>query len=593
MPWLSLLLTLQQALWIDVPFIHQDKSGCGSASIWMVMKYWQPDAAIDVDDIQRQLYSKTAGGIYAKDMARYFESHGYRTFTIRGEWSDLEEHVSKGRPLIVSLERNRLGVPLHYVVVAGVDSVSNIVLVNDPAQRKLLSIARDDFERTWEATDHWTLLALPELDLASKAFRDENLPETLRHLNSALKSNPSDAYLNDFLATVHFVQNNTEAALKHWNREGKPYIENIRIDPPLRTDPVLLDKAFSFSRGSVLNLSDFEITQARLSALGVFSRYRMELSPAGDEGFDVTLRAAERSQANVWSWFRGLPFQSVNPEFSNLGGKGLNVATMLRWDSNKRRAAGFFEAPLGGDPKWRYRVSVDGRGETWADAAGDFRMKKVLATAAIHAVPSGRWSWTSGGSVSSRWFSNSFSSGVELKYAGSLTRTFVRDPARHLNLDSSIDFETGKLWTSSPLRFVKMVNATQFRWRALTSELRVGRSIGQAPFDERFVIGTERDSDLWLRAHPATIDGRKNAANTSSSFAITNTDLQKTIYNAGWFHLSSGPFLDTAKSSISKRWLLDTGVELRVNVLGSFGVRISYGQSLADAHKGFFMRAEP
>src|SRR5262249_35046943 len=158
----------------------------------------------------------------------------------------------------------------------------------------------------------------------------------------ALRVNPSDTYTNSFLATVYFLQNNTEAALKHWNRAGKPEIENIRIDPPLRTDPVLLDRAFAFSRGSVLRLSDFEKTQARLSALRVFSRYRMELSPAAEESFDLTLRGAERTGANVWSWARGLPFQSVHPEFSNIGGKAINLGSMLRWDRNKRRALAFF-----------------------------------------------------------------------------------------------------------------------------------------------------------------------------------------------------------------------------------------------------------
>src|SRR4029453_12958213 len=110
-----------------------------------------------------------------------------------------------------------------------------------------------------------------------------------------LRVNPSDTYTNNFLATVYFLQNNTEAALKHWNRAGKPEVENIRIDPPLRTDPVLLDRAFAFSRGGVLRLSDFEKTQARLSALRIFSRYRMEISPTAAENFDVTLRGAERT----------------------------------------------------------------------------------------------------------------------------------------------------------------------------------------------------------------------------------------------------------------------------------------------------------
>ena len=63
------------------------------------MKYWKDDGVADVAEIQRQLYSPQAGGIYAKDMTRYFESHGYRVFTFRGEWADFRRPMwPKGGP---------------------------------------------------------------------------------------------------------------------------------------------------------------------------------------------------------------------------------------------------------------------------------------------------------------------------------------------------------------------------------------------------------------------------------------------------------------------------------------------------------------
>ncbi len=38
-------------------------------------------------------------------MERYFKEKGFRTFTIRGEWEDLKQHLDKGRPpLIVAPE---------------------------------------------------------------------------------------------------------------------------------------------------------------------------------------------------------------------------------------------------------------------------------------------------------------------------------------------------------------------------------------------------------------------------------------------------------------------------------------------------------
>jgi predicted double-glycine peptidase len=153
-------------VWLDVPFVKQEKDGCGAASIAMVMRYWQqqrsqpasPDA--DAIRIQHLLYSAKARGIYASDMERYFRERGFRTFTIRGEWEDLKQHLDKGRPLIVALKPEGGRAPLHYVVVTGLDQ--QVVMVNDPAQRKLLKQDRSSFERQWSAADKWTLLALPQ-----------------------------------------------------------------------------------------------------------------------------------------------------------------------------------------------------------------------------------------------------------------------------------------------------------------------------------------------------------------------------------------------------------------------------------------------
>src|SRR6516164_8312548 len=84
-------------VWVDVPFIKQEKNGCGAASIAMVMQYWlqqqrqdpNPATEADADAIQRALYSEKAHGIRASDMERYFQQHGFRTFAFQGAWDDL------------------------------------------------------------------------------------------------------------------------------------------------------------------------------------------------------------------------------------------------------------------------------------------------------------------------------------------------------------------------------------------------------------------------------------------------------------------------------------------------------------------------
>lgn len=157
-------------VWLDVPFAKQEKDGCGAASIAMVMQYWfnRQDRAdsegADAAEIHRALYRAEARGVYASAMERYFKQRGFNTFAFRGEWDDLLHHLRKGRPLIVALKPPEAGAPLHYVVVAGLDPQAGIVMLNDPARRKLLKQDRADFEKQWSGTNTWTLLALPQSD---------------------------------------------------------------------------------------------------------------------------------------------------------------------------------------------------------------------------------------------------------------------------------------------------------------------------------------------------------------------------------------------------------------------------------------------
>jgi predicted double-glycine peptidase len=153
--------------WIDVPFVAQPRDGCGAASLAMVMQYWAAQQhsaagpAADVSAIQRQILSPRQHGSAPEAMEAYLRQNGFAAYAFSGTWNDLMQHIGKGRPLIVAL-RPRGQTALHYVVVAGVDPARGLVTMNDPADRKLLTVERADFEKDWSATHDWTLLALPE-----------------------------------------------------------------------------------------------------------------------------------------------------------------------------------------------------------------------------------------------------------------------------------------------------------------------------------------------------------------------------------------------------------------------------------------------
>jgi len=46
-------------------------------------------------------------------------------------------------------------------VIDGVDTERGLVIMNDPAVRKLMREERSQFEKEWSATHNWTLLAVP------------------------------------------------------------------------------------------------------------------------------------------------------------------------------------------------------------------------------------------------------------------------------------------------------------------------------------------------------------------------------------------------------------------------------------------------
>lgn len=169
--WLCLLgetlAAAQSGVWLDVPFVKQEKDGCGAASIAMVMQYWlkqqeKPADAIAPEEIQRVLYSREAHGIRASDMEKYFQDHGFRAFAFQGTKEDLKKHLEKGRPLIVALKPAAGSSENHYVVITGLDWQNDIVMMNDPAQRKLLKQDWPSFEKQWSAMGKWTLLAVPQ-----------------------------------------------------------------------------------------------------------------------------------------------------------------------------------------------------------------------------------------------------------------------------------------------------------------------------------------------------------------------------------------------------------------------------------------------
>lgn len=477
-----------------------------------------------------------------------------------------------------------------------------------------------DGRRRWSADKRFPT------ELAGIAFKQKKYALAAAWLRQALRIDAKDSYANDFLATVYFLQGNLEAALKYWNRIEKPRIEEVRTASTLHVNPALLDHAFAFSPASSLQRDDLLTSQARLQALEIFPSYRLDLVARSDKDFDLEFQAQENNgfgntklQALLGT-LRGLPYQEVNPEYFNIGGSATNWSSLLRWDAQKRRALTSLSGPFLDNPKWRYRVGVDLREENWAirgsftgtaPVLGGLNLQREELNAELKRLIGSRWNWSTGVTFSHRDFRDIFAGpaftpkllarGNELTETATLGYELLHVPEHRLIIGSTLSSQVGRLWSSPAESFAKIQAALDSKWLPESQgddyetrfQVRAGDTVGQIPFDELFMLGMERDNDLWLRAHIGTRDGRKGSAPLGTRYALTNWETDKNVYRNGLITLKLGPFLDSGRISgassafNSKQWLWDAGIQAKISVLG-VGVSLIYGRDLRTGNNAFY-----
>jgi tetratricopeptide (TPR) repeat protein len=464
------------------------------------------------------------------------------------------------------------------------------------------------------------------IELAGIAYRQKQFPAAKTALRRALKL-ASDDYGNDFLAAIYFLEGNLEASLKYWNRIGKPQLSDLSFNPRPRINSLVLDRAFAFSPRSEWRIDAYRTSEARLDALQIFTRMRFDLTARPDGSFGLTFHSMEINGWGTGKWggllsvMRGLPYLTVFPEFYNLHRSGLNWLSLVRWDDEKRRVSSEISAPIREDPKWRYRIYVDGRNENWnigrtflpaAASPASLNLEKVEAGAEIQSIASGRWNLTNGFAYSYRRFRNLqgiasaaapfFTDGSSLSYRARVYRSLVRFPERRFSVDSSGSGEFGTIFAKPLGSFGRVQGSLSSDWlpRArgddyeMRAQLRGGRTFGRVPFDELFMLGFDRDADLWMRGHNGLRDGKKGNAPLGRNYVLANWETNKIAYDGAFFKLKVGPFLDSGKiydpSGFfgSRKWLWDTGVQAKVRVLGSFQFILGYGKDLRSGTNSFF-----
>jgi hypothetical protein len=298
---------------------------------------------------------------------------------------------------------------------------------------------------------------------------------------------------------------------------------------------------------------------------------------------------------------------------------------MVRWDAQKRRIFAQFSGPFQRSAKLRWELGTDLRNENWAIRDGftgpvpvlaSFNMRHEAATFNLASFTSPGFSWSAGAELSHRDFRGiapatgsgevltpqMLATGYQLKQQAHLTSTLWRVPERRFNLTAGAATDAARLWSPSPLAFENLTGSLAWHWfpqaqsddYETAQQLRAGKTFGQVPFDELFILGLERDNDLPLRAHIGTRDGRKGSAPLGRDYLLENWEIDKNTYSNGIVKLQLGPFFDFGKitdpgtSLGSRQWLFDAGLQAKVRVFG-VGLVFSYGKDLRTGNNAFYL----
>jgi hypothetical protein len=187
-----------------------------------------------------------------------------------------------------------------------------------------------------------------------------------------------------------------------------------------------------------------------------------------------------------------------------------------------------------------------------------------------------------------------------LQQRSTLSYQVVRLPENRFVVEASGTEAVGRNFAAS--RFARLQGAAAAYWLpqptgddvAIGTRLRVGKVYGSVPFDELFVLGMERDNDLWLRGRVGTREGKKGNAPLARSFLVWQTDTRHTIYRNGLLRIQLGPFLDAGRAYDSTgnfgapEWMFDAGLEARVRLTGGVNVVLTYGRDLRAGRGAFY-----
>jgi len=448
-------------------------------------------------------------------------------------------------------------------------------------------------------------------------------------LREALRADPQNNYASDLLATIDMSQGEVEAALRSWNKTGRPIVDDILHNYYLSFGSWVVRKAVAFHPAGVLRYSEWKTTESRLLETNIFGNVGLEIEPTAiPDQYNAVIRTTTKSNDLpnfLFTLAKGLPFQTTFLDVWNIGNTGINFNSDYRWQADRRRVDGELKIPVPFPGLLQLELGNTWRRERWNLSPNVLPQYLSVARFLYDAnilrfyfkqIPHYRFDIGGGleyynraasGNLPSPLASNSLNVG---KFSlESNFRLFDGQYQDRLHLEAfaardsilgNINFTGGVAELNNRITLSRD-NRAYFDWM-----VKGGTAYGSLPVEDYFVLGIDNiRTHNPLRGHAVADHGMYGRGPMGTDFVLVNTDVERRIATLPLFNTFNIPFL-TVKWEVfldgAKTWdrnhifkqgelWVDTGGGLRFET-PTQSFNIIYGRSLRDGTAIFMAYVE-
>jgi hypothetical protein len=454
-------------------------------------------------------------------------------------------------------------------------------------------------------------------ELAKLFLENNDTPSAKSELRRALSKDPDNAFASDMLATIDMSEGDVMAALKEWNRSGRPIVNELLHNYNSGFGSWIVPTATAIHPGEALRYGAWKTTEARLFETSNFSNVALEIEPTRvADRYNTVIRTSAKTNTVadfLFNALKGTPIATAYMDIWNIGNTGTNFNGNYRWDTDRRRAEGRVKMglPIPGlvhlefGDTWRserWDVSKVIRPEYQSRArfdykanAMDVRLKHIVhyrlevggGFEYRNRAAKGDLPELSTDSGNTGKFSVDAS--VRLADRRYQNRVRVEAFAARPNIIGDAHFTGGVAELNNRVTLSKE-SGTHFNWT-----VKGGTARGRLPVEDYFVLGLDTRAINPLRGHTAADHGRYGRGPMGTDFVLANSDITRHLRTIPLFNTLNIPFIsaswelffdagktwDRNRIFLPSKLLLDTGTGIRLET-PTHAFHLIYGRSLRE-----------